>query len=115
MKRFLTRFPELIERLGPLTLTLATRAVTATGNVLSTDFALIVNATAGGVALQLPDAGQFPGRNFAFVKTDASGNAVTINPFDAQQIGSANSRALTSQNQKLWIISDGSNWWILAS
>jgi hypothetical protein len=68
------------------------------------------NATAGAIALQLPNANQARGVLFLIKKIDSSGNAVTITPVSGETIEGAATAALTAQYQSLMFVSTGTMW-----
>lgn len=91
------------------------RTITATGNVVSGDYLLLCNATAGAITVTLPPVGLVAGRIYSFKKTDASANAVTIDGYGSETIDGATTKSLASQYKALTIMSDGTTWWILNS
>ena len=78
-----------------------------------------VIATGGPVTINLYSAATAPGQPVTISKTDASGNAVTIQAPGGQIVfgpgGGANTYVLTAQGQSITILPDGAiNWDIVA-
>ena len=70
-------------------------------------------AVAGVITLDLPAASANDGLSFKVVKTDVSGNAVTIDADGADLVNTAGTHVLGAQGDAVTIVSDGvSNWWI---
>lgn len=89
------------------------RKVTATFAVERTDRTVLVDATAGAVTANLPPAASCPGFSVTIKKTDASGNAVTVDA--AETIDGAANYPLAAQWDSVTVQSDGTNYVILAS
>lgn len=70
----------------------------------------LCNATSGAITANLPQAAYSTGRRLTFVKTDASGNAVTLDGYIGETINGATTRALTAQWNKVTVLCDGSRW-----
>lgn len=62
-----------------------------------------VNATSGAVSRYLPDGNTNPDKDYYYMKTDSSVNAVTIYPYDTQTINGAASYVLAAQYDRLWL------------
>lgn len=60
-----------------------------------------VNASAGAVSRYLPDGTKSPDKDYFYLKTDVSANAVTIYPFGTQTINGAASYALAAQYNRV--------------
>ena len=92
---------------SPKTITFADTPYT----VLASDFAVYVDATGGAVTVNLP-AATGSGRTLVFKKSDASGNAVTIQASGAETIDGANAPTLTAQYESIMIQDSASGvWW----
>lgn len=85
-----------------------TTSKTANYTVLVSDDAVFGDATGGAFTLTLPAAAGVAGKRFFLKKTDSSVNAITIS---GNIDGSA--RKLTTLNESVEIISDGTNWILL--
>lgn len=72
--------------------------------------AILCNATAGPITVNLPQVSTDYGRIFYIQKLDATANAVTVDPFGAETIGGSATLALTIQNQAVEILATGSYW-----
>lgn len=90
-----------------------TRVITASGNVLLTDYLILANATGGAITVTLPPAAENEGRVIAVKKTDVSVNAVTVDGNGSETIDGATTKALASQYDVATVFSDGSGWWLL--
>lgn len=90
-----------------------TRSITATGSVNSTDYLILANATGGAITVNLPAVASSAGRGLVVKKTDASGNAVTLDGSGAETIDGAATQAITAQYDALMVVCDGSAWWIV--
>lgn len=75
------------------------------------DELVLVDATAGAVTITLPPAAQSRGQRVVVKKTDASGNAVTVDGSGAETIDGAATAALAAQYDSVDIQSDGTSWW----
>ncbi len=90
------------------------RSVTATGNVVSGDYLLICDSTAGAITLTLPPAALVPGRIYAFKRINSGGGSVTIDGYASETIDGAATASLTSHWDSFIIMSDGVAWFKLA-
>jgi uncharacterized membrane protein len=81
------------------------------------DHIVLVDASAGAFAVNLPSASGIVGLGhpIQFIKADASGNAVTINRNGADTIEGAASIALAAQYDKATLLSDGTSVWYRVS
>jgi hypothetical protein len=92
----------------------AYRSVTTSGNVVSGDYLIIADATAGVITMTLPPAALVPGRIYAFKRINSGGNAVIVDGYAAETIDGAATHTLTPQWNSLTIMSNGVEWFILA-
>lgn len=69
----------------------------------------LINAFGGSITITLPTAAN-NGAYFIFKKTDASGNAVVIDPYSTETIDNASTLTLYDQYNYVGIISNGVNW-----
>ncbi len=95
------------------TLTLNTRGITVTDSVNATDYAVFADATAGAITVNLPAVASSAGRVLVVKKTDASGNAVTLDGSGTETIDGAATQAITAQYDALMVVCDGAAWWIV--
>jgi hypothetical protein len=95
-------------------LTVAIRKVPASGAVLSNDYIILSDATSDNIVLDLPLAGQNEGAIVVVKKIDSSVNTVTIEPAASETIDGATNKVLSTQYQKITIVSDGTQWWEIA-
>lgn len=82
----------------------------ATVTVVATDHTVFCSAASNAQTVNLPQASANNGRLLVFVKTDSSGNAVTIDPSGSETINGATTLALSAQWDRCNIQSNGSNW-----
>jgi hypothetical protein len=77
---------------------------------------ILADATGGAITVTLPavaDAGE--GAAYLVKKTDASGNAVTIDGSGAETIDGGATVALAAQNDFAEVFCDGTEWWVVAT
>lgn len=79
------------------------------------DCVILCNAGSNSITISLPDASGISGRIYTIKKIDSSTNNVTISAYGSQTIDGSNSYVLNSQYKYVTIISDGSNWYIIAN
>jgi len=92
----------------------AGRAVLATSSSITASYAItLVNASGGSKVITLPTAAGISGRSFTIKKQDSSGNTVTVATTSSQTIDGASTAVLSTQYQKVAVISDGANWAII--
>lgn len=85
--------------------------------VAAADDGKVVEVDASGAArtITLPDlAGANNGFTVAVIKTDSSGNAVTIDGHGSDTINGAANYELDSQHEAVILKWDGTEWWVLA-
>lgn len=87
----------------------AVRTVTGTVTARPIDRVLKADASSAGVTVNLPSAAPNP-VTYTVIKTDPSGNTVTVDPSGAQTINGAATRVLSAQWETVTLRSDGSNW-----
>ena len=87
----------------------AYRSVTTTGNVVSGDYMLICDATAGAITMTLPPAALVPGRIYTFKRINA-GNAVIVDGYGAETIDGAATHTLGTQWNGATVMSNGVAW-----
>src|SRR5215213_3298893 len=85
------------------------RTVTGAVTVRPIDRVLKANAAGGVVTVNLPSAA--PNLvTYTVIKSDATGNTVTIDPAGTETVNGAATRVLSSQWETVTLKSDGSNW-----
>jgi hypothetical protein len=72
---------------------------------------VLADATAGAITVDLPSPAL--GRRVVVKKTDASANAVTVDPFAAETIDGGPSFGLPAQYDAVTVVSDGTNWFVI--
>lgn len=77
------------------------------------DEVVLGDATGGAFSLTLPPVAVAKGKKYHIKKTDASGNAVTVDGDGSETIDGATTKALSSQYASVTIVCDGTVWWIL--
>lgn len=75
---------------------------------------ILVNTGAGAATMTLPSAAQNKGRIFRIKKTSSDANTVTVSTTSSQTIDGNLTQVLSAQYATLVVISDGSNWSLLA-
>jgi hypothetical protein len=90
------------------------RSVTASTSIVSSDFAIIADSTAGAITVSLPPAATANGRIFFVKRVNAGANNVTVDPFGSETIDGAATHVLTAQWHRVEIISNGTAWFIVA-
>jgi hypothetical protein len=74
---------------------------------------ILANATPNDVVINLPSAAVSLDMIYLVKKIDATVNTVTLQADGAETIDGNNTHVLTTQNESVWIISDGTNWYII--
>ena len=92
----------------------AYRTVTTSGNVVSGDYLIIADATAGAITMTLPPAALVPGRIYSFKRINSGANAVIVDGYAAETIDGNLTHTLTPQWNSVTIMSNGVAWFILA-
>jgi hypothetical protein len=92
----------------------AYRSVTTSGNVVSGDYLIIADATAGAITMTLPPAALVPGRIYAFKRINSGANQVIIDGYASETIDGALTHALSPQWNSLIIMTNGVAWFKLA-
>ncbi len=87
--------------------------VSSTSPVPAGSELVLVDAGAGALTLNLAPAGLWKGWAMIVKKTDATGNAVTLDPFSNETIENLSSISLTS-NDAITIVSDGTKIHVIA-
>ena len=90
------------------------RSVTASTSVVSSDFAIIADSTAGAITVSLPPAAASNGRVFFVKRVNAGLNSVTVDPFGSETIDGAATHVLALQWARIEIVSNGTAWFIIA-
>lgn len=89
------------------------RTITATGAPSSDDYTLLCDATAGPITVNLAAAAGQAKRILSIKKTDASANAVTIDPNGAELVDGAAALAISTQWQAMTIHCNGTAWFVI--
>jgi len=89
------------------------RSVTATGNVVSGDYLLLCDSTAGAVTITLPQAALVPGRIYVFKRINAGANNVVVDGYASETIDGATTYTLSSQWAGVTVMSNGTAWFII--
>jgi hypothetical protein len=90
----------------------AYRSVTTSGSVVSGDYFLACDATAGAITLTLPPAALAAGRIYVFKRINAGANTVTVDAYASETIDGAATHVLSPQWNSITIISNGTAWFI---
>jgi hypothetical protein len=78
------------------------------------DFAILGDATSAAFSVTLPTAASAEGHLYFIKKVDSSANAVTVDGDTAEEIDGDTTLALGDQYEGVLILSDGTDWHILA-
>lgn len=76
-------------------------------------FLNLIDASSAAVQVDLPTAASVPDEIFTFKKIDATVNAVTLQADGSETIDGSNTWSTTTQYDKVTLISDGTEWWII--
>jgi hypothetical protein len=90
----------------------AYRSVTTSGNVVSGDYLIVADATAGSITMTLPPAALVPGRIYVFKRINSGANTVTVDAYGSETIDGALTHVLSPQWNSITIISNGTAWYI---
>lgn len=77
------------------------------------DQVLLVDATTAAVLVYLPTATGRPGKFFHIKKKDTTANTVTITPSANETIDGSATAAISLPCASLFVVSDGSDWFII--
>lgn len=83
---------------------------TSAYTALSTDHTILCDATTAAFSVTLPSASTSSGRVFVVVKTDSSGNAITIDPNASETINGSTTTTVTTQYQSYQMQCNGTAW-----
>jgi len=92
----------------------AVKSVTANYTATASDRVILCDATSNSITVSLPSASGITGRVYTIKKVDSSTNTVTVDPAGTETIDGASTYSLSSQWDFVTIVSDGSNWVIVA-
>ena len=92
---------------APLTMP---RTIVASGTVSKMDDMILVNASSGALTMTLETAQGADGRRHAFIKTDATANAMIVAGAGAETVNGAASVQRLDQYGVIKVASDGTNW-----
>jgi hypothetical protein len=76
---------------------------------------LLCDASASSIDVYLPLAAGHSGRTYTIKKTDSSANVVSLHTGASEMIDGSSTVSINTRNQYLTIITDGSNWFIVAN
>jgi hypothetical protein len=77
------------------------------------DRIVLADATGGAFAVTLPAAANSDAAFYGVKAIDVSGGAVTVDGDGAETIDGAASVVLVTQYQSVFVMSDGTQWWII--
>lgn len=86
------------------------KSITANHTADIAEKVINANATSGAITVSLPSAVGIAGKTYVVRKSDASVNAVTVDPNGSQTVNGSSTHVLSSQYDTVTIVSDGSNW-----
>lgn len=93
----------------------AITSVSSTYTALYTDEVVLADATGGAFTVTLPTAVGHGGKVFTVKRMNSGANAVTIGTTSSQTIDGATTASLSSQYSARTVVSDGTNWQVLAT
>lgn len=73
-----------------------------------------ISASGGVRTMTLPTASGIGGKTLEVIKSDSSGNTVTVATTNSETINGASTYSLTTQYQFVKVVSDGTNWLIVS-
>lgn len=116
LNRVMMNLPELLERISPEESEVyqaEQNVVRKAANYTATlsDYLVLCDASAGGFVVSLPTATAM-GKTLVIVKTDSTGNAITLTPFGNDTIQGSTSLSLSAQWAKAILTADGVTTWI---
>lgn len=92
------------------------KSVTGAYTTTLNDDIILADATGGAFTVTLLSAATAgAGKKYFIMKTDSTANAVTIDGNGSETINGALTRALSAQYAYAVIVSDGSNWFVIAA
>jgi hypothetical protein len=91
---------------------LAQTTKTATYTATGSDYFIFCDATAGAMSINLPTAVGSAGKVYVIKKTDATANAVTIDPAGAELVDGAGTLVFSTQYTSYSIVSNNVGWWV---
>lgn len=77
---------------------------------LSLEEVILCDASGGAFTVTLPPAASHIGRMYRIMKTDSSGNAVTVDGDGSELIDLSTTVSLASQLDNITIVPDGTQW-----
>lgn len=89
------------------------RAVTADTVLAATDSVVCCDATGGAITVTLVPLADVQGRMFYIKKTDAGGNAITLDGAGSETIDGSTTFATTTARESVQIIATPSEWVII--
>ncbi len=89
------------------------RAVTADTVLAPGDSVLLCNCTGGAITVTLMPLASAQGRIFYIKKTDAGGNAVTLDGAGSETIDGSTTFATTAARESLTIVATPTEWYII--
>lgn len=89
------------------------RTVTADSGLTSSDYLVLVDATAGDTTVTLPPASSKEGAALVVKKTDSSTNVVIVEGSAADTVDGQVNQELLNQYDAVTVASDGTEWWII--
>lgn len=79
------------------------------------EIVILADASLGALTVVLPPAASVANRVYLVKKTDASGNAVTLNPDGTETIDGVLTPTLGAQYQFMKVISNGTTWYVIGN
>jgi len=97
---------------GDLSVATVSQTISSTTGAFSfgSQHMVLCNANGGAFSVTLPAAANVTGRTIALKKTDSTFNLITVDGNGSETIDSTTTTYLSTENECLYLISDGTNW-----
>ncbi len=86
---------------------------TSSYSISATDCVILADSTSGALTLTLPTSVGVSGRQYTIKRLNGGSNAITLATTGSQSIDGNGSVVLTAQYERVTVISDGANWYII--
>lgn len=91
----------------------STKSVAAAYSIVDSDDLVLCDTTSAGFTVTLPLAATNLGRRFTVLKSDASGNTLTLDGNGSETINGSATKTTTTRYAGWVVQSDGANWWVI--
>jgi hypothetical protein len=87
--------------------------ITSASYTAASDGIILADATSNAITVNLPAASGNSGLQYVIKKIDSSVNTVTVDPDGSEMIDTFTTLVITTQDESITIVCDGSNWFII--